>query len=484
MYRAAIRPSNRAWTTLVVFGFALLAAAVVARPYAGGWNDGSRLATVESLVDYHTLAIDQSIFARPSVEVTDHPTPYGPADLLSAAFGTGDKLYIDGHFYSDKSPVPALALSLAYLGMQRTIGIHAADRADIFCRFLTILSSGLAFAISVAAMFVLFQELGLHPGFALVATASFGLSTMALTYTEYVNNHSLFLGVSSLLMLALFRWSRQRDNGEPGLVHLGWIGCLVGAGYTIDLGVGPALIATSGLFVLYRTRALPSLAAFGCAMAPWLILHHALNYAVGGSLAPANANAAYFQWPGCSFNAQNMTGGWHHASLGDFGLYALSLLFGKRGFVGHNLPLFLAFPAACVLLRQRGRETPVVVFAIAWSVLTWLMYGVNSTNSSGQCCSIRWFLPLLAPGFFVTAVTLRDRPSWRPTFLVLSAWGTLLATQMLQPGPWMQHMVPYFWQVQGAAYASIVVLVLIQVVRARQAVEQHEQIGLMQGKAA
>ena len=37
-------------------------ALVSARDYAGGWNDGSRLATVESLVDYHTLAIDKSIY--------------------------------------------------------------------------------------------------------------------------------------------------------------------------------------------------------------------------------------------------------------------------------------------------------------------------------------------------------------------------------------------------------------------------------------
>ena len=356
---AAVRPSYRAWPTLTIFGVALLAAAVVARPFAGGWNDGSRLATVESLVDYHTLAIDQSIFARSSIQTADQPTPYGPTDLLSAAFGTGDKLYIEGHFYSDKSPVPALALGSAYFVIQRTLGLHAADRADIFCRFLTILSSGLAFAVSVAAMFVLFQELGITQGLALMATASFGLSTMALTYAEHVNNHSLFLGVSALLMLALFRWSRQRDNGVAGLVRLGWIGCLVGAGYSSDLGVGPALIATSGMLVLYRTRALPALATFGCAMAPWLVLHHAVNFAVGGSLGPANANAAYFQWPGCSFNSQNMTGGWHHASLGEFGLYALSLLFGKRGFIGHNLPLFLAFPAAFALLRKpRGRETP------------------------------------------------------------------------------------------------------------------------------
>ena len=419
MLCAANRSSKRPGITVAVFGTALLAAAIAARPYAGGWNDGSRLATVESLADHHTLAIDRSIFARPSKLDTDIPSPFAHDDLLSAAFGTGDKLFIAGHYYSDKSPVPALGLGLAYFALQQTTGLHAADQVDFFCRILTILSSGLAFAVSVAAMFVLFQELGLQLGLALAATASFGLSTMALTYAEHVNNHSLLLGVASLLMLELCRWSRQRDNGEAGLLRLGRIGCLVSAGYAIDLGVGPALIVASGAFVLFRTRALPALITFAAAMTPLLVLHHSVNFAVGGALSPANANAAYFQWPGCSFNSQNMTGGWHHASIGDFGLYALSLMFGKRGFIGHNLPLFLAFPAAWSLLRQRGRETSLVAFAIGLSWLTWLMYAVNSTNSSGQCCSIRWFLPLLAPGYFVTVLALRDLPStWLPTLFL------------------------------------------------------------------
>ena len=46
----------------VVIVAAAAVALVSARPYAGGWNDGSRLAMVESVIDRHTLAIDDSIF--------------------------------------------------------------------------------------------------------------------------------------------------------------------------------------------------------------------------------------------------------------------------------------------------------------------------------------------------------------------------------------------------------------------------------------
>lgn len=484
MRAADIEIKYRAWIPIAVFGVAWLAACLVARPYAGGWNDGSRLATVESLVDYYTLAIDQSVFAVPGLVDSDKPGPYAPSDLLSSAFGTGDKLFINGHYYSDKSPVPALGMALEYLALQKATGLHAASQVDQFCRALTILTSGVSYALAVTAMFVLFQELGLELLLALIASASFGFSTMALTYAEYVNNHSVFLAVSALLMLALFRWSQQIASGDPGIFRLCWIGCLVGGGYAIDLGVGPALIASTGLLVLSRTRSIPGLAAFAGGMMPWLLLHHSVNYLVGGTLAPANANAAYFQWPGCSFNAQNMTGGWHHAGIGDFIVYALSLLFGKRGFVGHNLPLFMAFPAAWLLLRERGRETRLVLFAVAWSLLTWLMYAVNSTNSSGQCCSIRWFLPLLAPGFFVTAVALRDNAGWRPAFFVLSAWGLVLTTQMLAPGPWMQHMVPHFWQIQGAAAASLLILAVMRNFSMRQASGARQVSLSWKGRAA
>src|SRR5262245_17141109 len=96
------------------FGCIYLAAGVLAiltaRPYAGGWNDGSRLATVESLVDHHTWAINDSIYVTPDRAAQQ---PYAP-DSVAAQTGTFDKLLIDGRFFSDKSPVPALPMAGVY----------------------------------------------------------------------------------------------------------------------------------------------------------------------------------------------------------------------------------------------------------------------------------------------------------------------------------------------------------------------------------
>src|SRR5712691_11790158 len=90
---------------LSVLAVALTLAALSTRPYAGSWNDGSRLATVECLVDYHTLAIDDSIFVRvPPQGEAVAGSPYSVDEPALLEHGTLDKLFVQGHFYSDKSP--------------------------------------------------------------------------------------------------------------------------------------------------------------------------------------------------------------------------------------------------------------------------------------------------------------------------------------------------------------------------------------------
>src|SRR5262245_37474536 len=106
---------------VVVLGGAILLAVLGSRDHAGGWNDGSRLATVEALVDHGTLAIDRSTFVWPPQD--PQRNPYHPDDVILFIRGTLDKLWINGHFYSDKSPVPALLMAGEYWLAQRLTGL-------------------------------------------------------------------------------------------------------------------------------------------------------------------------------------------------------------------------------------------------------------------------------------------------------------------------------------------------------------------------
>jgi hypothetical protein len=424
----------------LVAAAALAVAIAAARPWAGAWNDGSRLATVESLVDHGTLAIDDSIF----VAVPPERTPY---QGIALANGTLDKLLIDGRYYSDKSPVPGLLLAAVYQLLQWLTGLSARLHPAAFCYLMTLASSGAAYVCAVVCVFRLGRPLGLTLPWRLALTASFALATVAVVYTQHVNNHVLLLGVAAVLTLQL----ADLTVAAPAW-RLALIGSLAGLGYAIDLGAGPPLLIAACLAAAWQDgRWLWSAALFTLGALPWLALHHAVNYAVGGTLAPANAVPAYFDWPGCPFHGTAMTGSWHHQSVLDFAVYALAMLFGKRGFFGHNLPLFLLLPGAWWLLRHRPRETPLLAFAALWAVGTWLLYAANSRNYSGMNLTIRWFVPLLAPAFAALAVLLRDRPASRAPFLVLSAGGLVLAIGAWSPGPWSDRMVPLFWPVQAAA---------------------------------
>ncbi|MGH7169948.1 MAG: hypothetical protein ACRELG_06705, partial [Gemmataceae bacterium] len=167
----------------------------------------------------------------------------------------------------------------------------------------------------------------------------------------------------------------------------------------------------------------------------------------------ANANPEYFRWPSSPFAVGNLTGSWLHPNIGSFLLYAASMLAGKRGFLGHNLPLILTIPALFILLRRHREIWLEVLWAIGCCGGTWLLYAAASNNSSGQCCSIRWFVPLLAPAYFVLALFLRRYPRYGFDFLLLTGWGALLVV-LMREGPWMRHMAPFFWPIQAAALCS------------------------------
>jgi hypothetical protein len=104
-----------------------------------------------------------------------------------------------------------------------------------------------------------------------------------------------------------------------------------------------------------------------------------------------------------------------------------------------------------VLLRRRRAEWPELLVGGAWCCGTWLLYASTSSNSSGVCCSIRWFVPLLVPCYYILAIFLREYAEFNWVFLILSGWGSVLAGLMWWQGPWMKHMVPLYWPIQGAA---------------------------------
>lgn len=430
---------------LVIVVIAIVIAAVSSRPYAGSWNDGSRLAAIESLVDYHTWAIDQSIFAgAPAADNNPYPT----TDPALRKFGTRDKMWIGGHFYSDKPPVLTLILAAAYRSVQLVTGLRAREHPGWFCYLLTLFSSGLAYVVSVHCIDRLAVSHGLRRSARMLVVLAFSLGTIALPYARHVNNHIILLAVCCAVIVLICR--RQILSN----IQLARLGVLLGVAYTLDVAIGAVLVC--GILALtishWKTWTAPMLllaAAF-----PLFALHHALNYRISGTLLPANTHPEFFQWPGSPFNAESLTGSWHHPSVFAFMGYAMDLLAGHRGFVWHDLPVLVAVPGSIWLLRQNVLQKDRIWFAIGLSAFSWLAYAIASNNHGGLCCSVRWFVPLLAPDFYLVVRLLHSRPLAERELQILTAGGLLLGPLMWWQGPWNSKLVPGFWVVVTATLVT------------------------------
>ncbi len=428
---------------------ALMLAAIGARPYAGGWNDGSRLAAVESLADRHTLAIDGSLFCQPPAQ--GH-SPYRPDDPL-LAHGTLDKLYIGGHYYSEK-PAVITGLMAGLYETARCLGLPPAqERPDLFAWVMTLATAAPAYVVAVLALYFLGGEIGLAGRLRLAWVASFGLATCALTYTRHVNNHILQLAVLAVICWQAVRLARDCEAGRTSWLRLIGLGTLAGLGFNLDFGSGPLLAAALFGLVAYRCRQPMPALVYVLATAPWVAVGLGINHAIGGVWKPMNMVPEYLAWPGSPFSSDNLTGFARHGPV-ELGLYALALLFGKKGILVHNLPLLLALPALVAVLRRSGPHRPELTFTLGWCGATWLLYAFLSNNSGGACCSIRWFVPFLAPGYYLLAVYLRERPERLADLVALSVWGAVLATIMWWQGPWPIRLVPGHWPIVGAALVT------------------------------
>ena len=303
---------------------------------------------------------------------------------------------------------------------------------------------------------------GLAPGWAALLTASFGLATVAPVYACQVNSHLPSLAATLAVLLNLARL--RPSGGAVGRLLL--IGSWAGFAYALEQPTGGLLLIAAAVVAAVRLRQPTALLWIGLAALPWAVLHHAVTYAYAGTLGPPNANPAFFDYPGTWFGPRDLTGRWNHDSLGAFAVYAFLMLFGPRGFLLSNPTLLLALPAAAWVLRR----TEAVCYGL-FAAGVWLVFAALSTNDGGACCSIRWFVPLLAPAYWALARLLRDYPQYRIDFAVLSTWGAVLAACSWGYGPFGSFdylpLFPYvFW---SAAAAGLLTWAACRAVAARAA---------------
>ena len=397
---------------LVLAAFALVVL-VFAKDGADSWADGSRLGTIQGLVEHGTLALDDTDF-----------------------LWQGDKVWVGGHYFSQQPPMLALLGALPYAVLHHGLGLAITD--GITYRVLTWTLVGLPLFLGLACLARLLLEAGAGPRTAalLLALAVFG--THVLPYSLVLQQHGASTG---FLLLGFYAVARRRPEVA---------GALLALACTIDLtAVFPAVFLA---WPVLRSTGVQGVVRYGLGALPVLGLHFGVNYALVGDLRPLGLHLEAFEYPYSSFLFMSLTGGEQRA--GEQAAYLFGELLGKSGYLSHHPIVLPAIGAALVLAVRRSTRLPAGLLAAAGlSVLAIAAYYLTqSRNFGGSAFGMRWFTPFgpLLALFPAALIGARENegepiafgPAARVATGLLAVW-SIAAASLGSVQPWAQFA--YFW---------------------------------------
>ncbi len=370
------RVLSRRVTGMILFVAFMLLWAFLTKVDTHSWQEESRMATVQTLVEQDTFIIDHTEFNR-----------------------TGDKVFVNGHFYSDKTPLLSVAAAGLYSVLHKVFGltldpaICVPDQDVAACRAFT----------PTGARFTAFYWLTL-----------------------------ILIGGSSSLLIALF-WKSLIEHGASGTLATAFAIALglaspIGPYSLVFAGHVPAaLCLCAGFWLLMRRRFLLAglfislsanidltLALFVIVFGAWVLIAHrwkiisfvigtmiplalsaAVNYWGTGSLAPLYLDPKAYDFVGTVLNPT--VGGTNGFYSLEFGLnYTYNILIGQRGLFAFTPMLIYGIIGAALVIRDRNDGRRGVTIAALIGCVLFAAYLIARTdNYGGEAWGTRWFVPLI-----------------------------------------------------------------------------------------
>jgi hypothetical protein len=319
----------------IVFFSAFVMCALVCKSHVFGWNDGSRVATVDALTASHTFVIDGSPFER----------------------GLGDEIRFHGHTYSDKQPLLPL-LAAAVMFAVAPLGITLRQTPGTAIYLLTLFTVGLWFAVGCCYAFQFQRLLGFDRKVAGAVAALTGLGTLALPYAAVFANH---VPCGAAALAGCYHLVRARRGGRFDAA-LG--GLFFSIAYAFD--AASALFAVTALVLLWG-GSLRSALLCGAAALPVVVLQAAFNAAISGSVIPAAYNAAVWSGSGPSPQGIGASQMLHAHSPGLYVRFLVNELVGEKGLFSFT-PLAALAGYGLVAMWRAPAEMRRIALAVAATV--------------------------------------------------------------------------------------------------------------------
>ncbi|WP_445175392.1 hypothetical protein [Microcoleus sp.] len=349
---------KKEWQIFLVF---LGLFALLTRPVPS-INEASRLATIESLVDFHTFIIDNSRFAW-----------------------TIDKYFYQGHFYSDKPPIFSIYGSLFY-ALLKVVGINFSNQYILANTLLIILVVGVASATGMVYLYKIFKLLAVDETWINVLLIIAGTGTLLLPYSTVLSNHVIS---GSLLVAGFYYLLKVKESIRYPLLS----GLLITLAGSIDV---VAFIFIPFLAVSFFNKPLKSKIVFSLACALVLVIYFQLNLYTSGSLRPPSMNSSLWEYPGSMFDRTNLSGLAYHSNFSALLYYAFHMIIGHRGLISYTpILVFSIWGFVKVFQNKEFKYRQEYLLILLASSAYVLMYILRSNNYSGFSYGVRWYANLM-----------------------------------------------------------------------------------------
>ena len=371
------------WFNRLLIFFFLFLLLFLTNFHALSWNDSSRFATIQNLVENKSFIINNAYYER----------------------GTHDKVFINGFYYSDKPPLFSVIGSFPYF-LLHAGGIEFNDYHNIVVYTINVSIIIIPFLVF---FFILYKYIcnytELQKEKSILLTNALAVGTSLFAFSAAFNNHqpaAILIGLS-----ALYLFFKERYN----LAELFLIAFALSLATFIDLGAIFIAIPFS-VFVLLRLlgdkkkkfkKIIKQLLFYMIGAAIPLIVHCYINQRITGDLLPAGLHSELFQYTNSPWVDINLLTGVSLAvkSFKEWLSYIWVLTFGHRGFFVHN-PLFFfgLILAVYYIIKKKGKKRLYAATSLFSFVALFIYYSLFGKHAGGVCYSVRWFvisIPLVFP---------------------------------------------------------------------------------------
>jgi len=338
---------------------------------AHSWSDYSRMATIQSVVEDNSLIINYSDFGL-----------------------TGDKVFVNGNFYSDKLITSVVPGIIVYWVLFKA-GIFLSFGSNLAYQLITLFTIKLFWLAGLAAFYKILQRVNIKELHRWVLVFILGFASTYFSYSTVYNNHLL---TASYLIIAFYFYMKAIEQIKTSqyLFMSGLFFSLAGSGNM------PSAIFYVSFFILIlinkeiRSKLVFFLIPTIFTVLPTLII----NFQISGSILPVTMNIEYFDYPGSMWaDRMDSLSGMASNGFGFFLIYSLRLLFGLKGFITYHPYLLIAIPLMITeIIKSRQFKKEAIAISAA-SFIMMLYYFLFTNNFGGDSFGIRWFVALLP--FFI-----------------------------------------------------------------------------------